>query len=51
MDKIFSLLEDHNLKATFFVVGWIASKYPDIVKKIDSYGFEIALTSHASIDV
>lgn len=46
MDKIFSLLEDHNLKATFFVVGWIASKYPDIVKKIDSYGFEIGSHTH-----
>tara|TARA_Y100001954_G_C15783119_1_gene591015 strand:- start:1057 stop:1905 length:849 start_codon:yes stop_codon:yes gene_type:complete len=41
MDKIFSLLEKHKLKATFFVVGWIANKYPDIIKKIDNYGHEI----------
>lgn len=41
MDKIFDLLSRSNQKATFFVVGWIAEKYPDIVKKIDSYGHEI----------
>ncbi len=46
MEKIFSLLENHNLKATFFVVGWIAKKYPDIIKKIDKCGFEIGSHTH-----
>ena len=41
MDKIFQFLKINNLKATFFVVGWIAEKYPQIVKKIDSLNFEI----------
>ncbi len=41
MDKIFQFLKINNLKATFFVVGWIAEKYPHIVKKIDSLNFEI----------
>ena len=41
MDKIFHFLEINNLKATFFVVGWIAEKYPHIIKKIDSMDFEI----------
>ena len=41
MDKIFQFLKINNLKATFFVVGWIAKKYPHIVKKIDSLNFEI----------
>lgn len=41
MDKIFNLLDKNKLKATFFIVGWIAQKYPEIVRKIDQQGFEI----------
>ncbi len=46
MDKIFKILIDNNISATFFVVGWIAEKYPDIVKKIDSLNFEIGSHTH-----
>ena len=46
MDKIFRLLECNNLKATFFVVGWIAENYPSIIKKIDELGFEIGSHTH-----
>ena len=46
MDKIFNLLQKHNLKATFFVVGWIAKKYPSIIKKIDRLGYEIGSHTH-----
>ena len=34
VDRILGLLEENNIKATFFVVGWIAKRYPDIVKSI-----------------
>lgn len=47
MDRIFDLLDKSNQKATFFVVGWIAKKYPEIVKRIDSSGFEIG--SHTNM--
>src|SRR5690554_2085429 len=40
MDRILGLLEENNIKATYFVVGWIAKRYPDIVKRI-SENFEI----------
>lgn len=40
VDRILDLLEENNIKATFFVVGWIAKRYPDIVKRI-SKNFEI----------
>lgn len=46
MDTILGFLEKNKLSATFFVVGWIAKKYPDIVKKIDNLGFEIGTHSH-----
>lgn len=34
MERIFRILEETNSKATFFVIGWIAKTYPDIVRKI-----------------
>lgn len=46
MDLILNFLESKNLKATFFVVGWIAEKYPEIVKRIDEMGFEIGSHTH-----
>ena len=46
MDRIFSFLEEKQQTATFFVVGWIAEKYPEVIKKIDSLGFEIGSHTH-----
>ncbi|MBP1644473.1 MAG: polysaccharide deacetylase [Bacteroidetes bacterium] len=40
VDRILGLLEENDIKATFFVVGWIAKRYPDIVKRI-SKDYEI----------
>jgi len=34
MERIFRILEDTNTKATFFIIGWIAKTYPEIVKQI-----------------
>ncbi|MDR0890969.1 MAG: polysaccharide deacetylase family protein [Endomicrobium sp.] len=34
VDRILNILEETNCKATFFIIGWIAQKYPDIVKRI-----------------
>lgn len=36
MDRIFRILEETNTKATFFIIGWIAKTYPEVVKKIAS---------------
>tara|TARA_B100000614_G_C14506077_1_gene476599 strand:+ start:312 stop:1160 length:849 start_codon:yes stop_codon:yes gene_type:complete len=41
MNVIFELLENSKKSATFFVVGWIAEKYPEIIKLISSRGYEI----------
>ena len=47
MDRILVQLEKHNQKATFFSIGWVARKYPEILKKVDSLGHEIA--SHSDM--
>ncbi len=41
-DKILKILDRYDTKATFFILGWIAEKVPDMVKKIDAEGHEIA---------
>ncbi|MDE5674629.1 MAG: polysaccharide deacetylase family protein [Muribaculaceae bacterium] len=34
MDRIFRILEDTDTNATFFIIGWIAKTYPELVKRI-----------------
>jgi len=49
LDYILSTLSDKNLKASFFVLGWIGEKYPHLVKRISDEGHEIGshTTNHA----
>lgn len=41
-DRLIEILKKHNAKATFFIVGDWAKKFPDSVKKFYDNGFEIA---------
>ena len=45
MDRIFELLERKEQKATFFCLGWVGRNYPELVKKISDYGYEVATHS------
>ena len=36
MERIFRLLEDTDTRATFFIIGWVAKTYPEVVKEIAS---------------
>lgn len=40
--KIADLLSEHSTKATFFVLGWVAERHPDLVKDLAHQGHEIA---------
>jgi len=42
IDVLLSLLEKHEVKGTFFVLGWIAKYRPEVVRAIASAGHEIA---------
>ena len=46
METIFNFLKKNNLKATFFCLGWIAKKYPEIIRRIDELGCEVATHSN-----
>lgn len=47
VERILSLLEGGRAHATFFCLGWVAEKYPHIIKRIGSLGYEIACHSHS----
>ena len=42
MDRLLLLLRTRNTKATFFVLGWVADHFPEVVRMIDAEGHEIA---------
>lgn len=45
-ETILRLFEEKKLKATFFVLGWIADKYPEVVSEVASAGHEISCHSY-----
>jgi polysaccharide deacetylase family protein (PEP-CTERM system associated) len=42
MERILAIYERHGVKATFFTLGWIAERYPAMVKRIVAAGHELA---------
>lgn len=42
LEPLLCLLDKHNTKATFFVLGSVAEKYPELIKYIHDKGHEIA---------
>ncbi|MDR4503191.1 MAG: DUF3473 domain-containing protein [Candidatus Scalindua sp.] len=40
------LSKTDEIKGTFFILGWVAEKYPEIVKEIDINGHEVACHSY-----
>ena len=41
MPRILGLLDRYRTKATFFILGWVANEYPELVKEIAERGHEI----------
>lgn len=42
VERILALLESRNTHATFFTLGWIAERYPQLVRSIVAQGHELA---------
>lgn len=42
VERILGLLRQHEAKATFFTLGWVAERYPDMVRRIVREGHELA---------
>lgn len=41
-DRLLELLEARGVVGTFFVVGWVAERHPELVRRISSAGHEVA---------
>lgn len=46
-DKLLQLFADHNTTATFFTLGWIAQRFPQLIRRIVEQGHELA--SHGTM--
>ncbi|PHR95888.1 MAG: polysaccharide deacetylase family protein [Blastopirellula sp.] len=44
--RILRLLEKHQVQGTFFILGWVAERFPELVKQIHSGGHEIGSHSY-----
>ncbi|MCL5801163.1 MAG: DUF3473 domain-containing protein [Gammaproteobacteria bacterium] len=42
VDAILAMLDDHGVHATFFTLGWLAQRYPDLIRRIVAQGHELA---------
>ncbi len=42
IERILLLFERHKLRATFFTLGWIAERYPGVVRSVVDAGHELA---------
>ncbi|AGP78732.1 polysaccharide deacetylase [Alteromonas mediterranea 615] len=40
--RLLDLFAEHNVKSTFFTLGWVAKRCPDVIKRIVSEGHELA---------
>ena len=40
--RVLDLLGEHGVRATFFVLGWVAERWPDLVREIARRGHEVA---------
>jgi len=40
--RILALLAEHSVRATFFVLGWVADRHPGLVREIAAAGHEVA---------
>ena len=42
VERILAMLEDYGTRATFFTLGWVAERYPQLVRRIVDEGHELA---------
>ncbi|MDL2121700.1 MAG: DUF3473 domain-containing protein [Deltaproteobacteria bacterium] len=48
-EVLLRILSDYKVKGTFFIVGWVAEKFPGLVRKIHEQAHEIASHGYAHV--
>ncbi len=51
VETILEILDSNKTAATFFVLGWVAEKYPDLVRRIAAAGHEIGCHGYAHMHI
>lgn len=51
VDRILGLFDDQGVKATFFVLGWMAERYPQMVRRLADEGHEVASHGYEHVRV
>jgi polysaccharide deacetylase family protein (PEP-CTERM system associated) len=46
-DKLLGIFAEAGIHATFFVLGWVAERHPELLKRIVAGGHEVASHSHS----
>jgi polysaccharide deacetylase family protein (PEP-CTERM system associated) len=41
-DRLLAMFDEFSVKSTFFVLGWVAERHPDLVRRIAASGHEVA---------
>lgn len=44
--RILNLFERHRAKGTFFFLGWVANRFPSLVREVQAHGHELACHSY-----
>jgi polysaccharide deacetylase family protein (PEP-CTERM system associated) len=49
--RVMDIFAEHDVKATFFMLGWVADRYPGLVERITKEGHELASHGYAHLRV
>jgi polysaccharide deacetylase family protein (PEP-CTERM system associated) len=49
VERILAMLDQARVKATFFTLGWIAERYPQLIKRVVDGGHELASHGYAHL--
>ena len=50
-NRVLDLFSRHGMKATFFTLGWVAERYPQLVRSIVAAGHELACHGYSHVRV
>lgn len=50
-DRILALFDEAGVKATFFTLGWVAERYPSLIRRIVAEGHELASHGYSHVRV
>lgn len=50
-NRVLDIFGEHQIKATFFTLGWVAERFPELIRRIVNEGHELACHGYSHIRV